>query len=154
MKLNIDNLDRSILNLIQCNADLTLKELGAKLGNMPATTISGRLKKLRQQEVILNSMVQLDMVRLGLIIRGVMYLNLKDISSDNIAAFAEQLLKINGVIKCEKVIGERHFMIEVITKDVVTFNEINQQIANIDTVYNIQSYIILKEIIPNKGVNL
>lgn len=62
--LELDRFDRQLLNLVQCDAGLTAEQLAEQVSLSPSA-IQRRLKRLREQGVIVRQVAVLDAAQIG-----------------------------------------------------------------------------------------
>lgn len=153
MKFKLDDLDRSILRLLQVNAELSNKEIGTKLNNRSISTIYGRIERLKKQKIILTKICNLDRQQLGLALKGFITVKLNNPTAINIAAFKKDLLKIKGIYECLVIVGHYNFMLQIITKDTSSFGEIRKKVAMLDNIVDMLDWIVTEDVITNKGLD-
>ena len=67
----IDNIDKSILRLLQHNSKLTIKEIASKL-NLTPTPIFERIKRLEKEQYITSYRAVIDRKKIGLVLIGIL----------------------------------------------------------------------------------
>ncbi|KEQ31702.1 Lrp/AsnC family transcriptional regulator [Pedobacter antarcticus] len=150
MKRKIDHIDKSILRVLQESADRPYKQMSSIL-HSPTSTISERIKKLKQSGIIISTVVKLDRKKLQQDILGHVYLRLTITSKEVIEKFRQKLLLIREVSSCTSITGSYNIKIKVITNDTSRFHEIEREIASFPHVERVLNYIELDEIIPYSG---
>jgi len=150
MKNELDELDKSILRLLQNDGTLSFKQIGAMLKKSP-TTIFGRIRRLRKKAAIINTRALLNGKLLGLGITGYIYLKVFNHSGAKLELFKASLLQIKGVCGCTSITGQNSMKIKIAAVDPVAFSLIKDTVAALQDVSVVDSYVELQEIIPDKG---
>jgi Lrp/AsnC family leucine-responsive transcriptional regulator len=150
MSVEFDELDKSILRLLQNDGRLSNKQIAATL-NKSQTTIFGRIKKLKRFKAIIKTAAILNGELLGLTIEGYIYLKVLSYSSAQMELFKKNLLQIKGVCRCTSITGQRCLKIKVAVRDTDSFYQIRNAIATLQDVSVEDSYVELKDIIEERG---
>ena len=129
----LDELDRSILRLLQSNALITIKDISAAI-NLSMSPIHDRIKRLEQEGVIQKYVTLLDrkQLDLGLVVHCQVTLDKQ--TRNNFSEFEQTIAKFPEIISCSLVSGSFDYYLKLVTKDVETYNKFYQE--NIDTKQN------------------
>lgn len=150
MKRKIDNIDKSILRVLQESADRPYKQMSTMI-HSSASTISERIRKLRESGIIMNTVVKLDRKKLQLNIKGNIFLRLTITSTDAMEKIKQKLMLIKEVSACTSITGSYNIAVTIITSDTSRFYQIEREIASLQHVERVYNYIELDEIIPYNG---
>lgn len=108
-KASLDDTDWKILHELQCDARMTFKELGVRIGlSAPAT--AERVRKLEDLKIITGYRVEIDRKKVGLPITAWIRLNTP---KERSARLSEKLRGIPEVIECSRIAGPDSFVMKV-----------------------------------------
>lgn len=154
MQLPLDKTDHQILKLLQQDARLNVKEIAQKL-NLTKTPIYERIKKLERTGVIKKYVALVDRTKFTSSIIVFLTGSLKVSQFEQTQDFYDSVIKIDQVLECYLLGGDKDFMLKVIAKDLDSYHEFySAKIASIPYVGEIKSSFVLKEVkhgteIPN-----
>lgn len=117
----MDAVDRKILNLLQENAKLTIKELSGQL-NLSTTPIFERVKRLEKEGVITNYVAVLDKDRVGKKLTVFMHISLSNHTRDGVNEFGKEVIGYDEVMACHHVTGASDFMLKIMVEDIEAYN--------------------------------
>lgn len=112
----LDELDKSILKLLQQNARITVKEISEKI-HLSTTPVHERIKKLEQSGVIKQYAALLDGNKVGKGLTVFSYISLKQHSKTAGAQFIKSIMQMPEVLECFTISGEFDFMLKVVAED-------------------------------------
>jgi DNA-binding Lrp family transcriptional regulator len=141
----IDDLDKKILNLLQQNAKLTMKELAEKLG-LTATPVFERIKRLERDGVIRGYVALIDPEKVG---RGqTVFVNVRMpvYSAENIASFEKHISKLPQVLECYHLAGTIDYQLKVVVENIKEYDSFLLAIAKIRIVNVDSSVIVLHKV--------
>ena len=114
--MELDQIDKSILNILQVDAKITNAALAQKINLSPAATLE-RVRKLEQYKIIVNYYAQADYRKLGFEAELIIGIQLSRMTGENIKLFKTTIDKIDSIITCYQVIGDYDFILVVQSKD-------------------------------------
>jgi Lrp/AsnC family leucine-responsive transcriptional regulator len=124
--LELDELDRKILNRLNRNGRETLVELSQACDSSPKV-IKTRLDGLLKKKIIAGFNVKIDHKKLGFTHRKV-FLKLNDNSSEKVEELSEYLRSKKSTIYLVKPVGSYDFEFELMTKSNEEFHDIMKEI--------------------------
>ncbi len=139
----MDVFDLRILKILQEDANLSLKEIGLKVGLFSPSAISKRIKNLQEQGYIKRIRAEIDYTKLGFgfqtltMIRGKYGPNYKDI-------IASKLKEIPGVVSIYFLLGDVDFIIYTITKNKDEYTKILDKLSSIPEIERSDTRTILE----------
>jgi len=137
--MTYDDIDTSILEMLQNNAKATIKEMANTLG-LSTTPIFERIKRLEAQGVISRYVALVDPRKVDKKLRVFIEISMADHSEKAIKRFVEQITEHPEVIECHHVTGDSDFLIVLLTKDIETYNEfITQKLFKVSNVGKVRS---------------
>lgn len=150
MKKRIDELDTFILKSLQVDATRPYKQIAGML-NTSTTTVSDRIKRLRENGYINRYVAVLDRKRLKQGILAYIHLSLNNNSEEAVLNLKEELSKIKDVCSCDRITGYYQIKLKIITVDSYALAEVETRVASLADVTTVHSYIVLKNIIMDMG---
>ncbi|MFK7773535.1 MAG: Lrp/AsnC family transcriptional regulator [Saprospiraceae bacterium] len=146
MKINLDATDRQILEMLQEDAKINIKEIAAKL-NMTKTPIYERIKRLEKEGVIEKYVTVLNRKKLGSSIIVFLEGSLKVEKFEQADEFFEAVAATPEIIECYLLGGENDFMLKVIAPELDKYHDFYAtKIASLPRVGQIKSSFVIKEI--------
>lgn len=142
----MDNIDQSLLRLLQENAKLTNKELAGKLG-LTITPVHERIKKLEREGYIsgYSAMVNRHKVNLGLEV--FCSVSLKDHQKEYIEQFEQDVMVLDEITECYHIGGRFDYLLKVAIKNMEAYRDfVSQKLAELDNIGNVQSSFVMSEI--------
>lgn len=112
----LDKMDIAILQLLQKNARMTVKEMSEKI-HLSTTPIHERIKRLEQSGVIKQYAALLNhtKVRKGLMV--ICYISLKQHSKNAGVSFIKSIQAMPEIVECFNISGEFDFMLKIVAED-------------------------------------
>ena len=127
MKNQLDNLDRTILALIQEDNTLALEYLASKCG-LSVTSVQRRLKKMRKDKVIEKEIAVINPASVDQSMTFVITVKLERERLDMLDAFRNMARKDAQVQQCYYVTGETDFIIICTAKDMKDFEVLTHRL--------------------------
>lgn len=146
MEGSLDKIDKAILNVIQIDSTLSVKEIGDKVG-LSTTPTYERIKRLEKDGVIAKYVTLVDRNKVGL--NFMVYCNvvLKEQSRKAIAGFEKAVSKIPEIIEVISVSGTYNYILKIVVTDINSYNEfVENVIMDIPNIGQYHSCIVLKEV--------
>lgn len=135
----LDKTDKSILELLQENARLTIKEIAGKL-HLSTTPIFERIKKLEKNGIINRYVALLNHRKLGKKLTAFIDISIKDHSKSALEAFVRQIITYDEILECHHVTGESDFMLKVVLRDVEAYNDfVLEKLSTVPNIGKIES---------------
>src|SRR5215467_1274277 len=104
----LDQVNRRVLEELQCDPRLSMSELGRRVG-MSSPAVTERVRRLEEAGVILGYRLELNPAALGLPITT--YIRIRP-SPGQLSKVAELAQQIPEVVECHRVTGEDCFIIK------------------------------------------
>jgi DNA-binding Lrp family transcriptional regulator len=142
----IDKTDILILQLLQENAQLTLKEISQKI-HLSMTPTHDRIKRLEHEGVIAKYVTILNKKMLGNPLMVYCSITLDKQQKNHFEEFEEAIKQFPEVIECSVISGSFDYMIKVIAKDMEAYNEFYQKkLSDLQSVAHISSSFVMSEV--------
>jgi DNA-binding Lrp family transcriptional regulator len=146
MKISLDAIDRQILEMLQEDAKINIKEIAAKL-NITKTPIYERIKRLEKEGVIEKYVTVLNRKKLGSSIIVFLEGSLKVEKFEQADEFFAAVAATPEIIECYLLGGENDFMLKVIAPELDKYHDFYAtKIASLPRVGQIKSSFVIKEI--------
>ncbi|MEA5459959.1 Lrp/AsnC family transcriptional regulator [Arcicella sp. LKC2W] len=144
--MTIDKTDIRILQLLQENAQFTLKEISQKI-NLSMTPTHDRIKRLENEGVIEKYVTILNKKMIGNPLTVYCSISLDKQQKNHFEEFEEAIKQFPEVIECSVISGSFDYMIKVIAKDMEAYNEFYQKkLSDLQSVAHISSSFVMSEV--------
>ncbi|MBK8547796.1 MAG: Lrp/AsnC family transcriptional regulator [Saprospiraceae bacterium] len=146
-----DPYDIAILQEVQKNAKITIKDLSEKINLSPTPTFE-RLKKLEKEGYITGYHAKLDIKKLGLSLMVMCNVSLKNHQKDIIEKFQEEIIRFDEVKECYHIAGMYDYLLKIIVKDMDAYQQfVSKKLASLDNIGNVQSSFVMIELKEDIG---
>ena len=141
-----DLTDRKILELLQKNAQLTIKEIASTI-NLSVTPVHERIRELEREGFIGKYVCLLNRRKLGKSLIVYCNVTLDKQRKESFEDFNNAIVEMPEVLECCVVSGNFDYMIKVIVEDAEAYNQFYQQkLSALKSVLHISSYFVISEI--------
>lgn len=144
---HLDEIDRSILEIIQENAGLSNVEIARKINLSPPATHT-RIKQLEKEGFIERYVTLLNREKLGYDLLCFIYINLNNHHIEQVEIFENAIKDLPEVLECHHVTGNFDFILKVVIKNTADLKDfIKNKISAIPNIASIQtslSYEVVK----------
>lgn len=150
----LDDTDIRILRLLQQNARLTIKEIGAEV-HLSSTPIYERLRRLEREGYIKRYVAVLDVGKLD---RGFMVfcsIKLRQLTIERAREFMDTIRQIPEVTECYNISGRYDYLLKIHARNMKAYQEfILNVLGEIDCVGSIESTFVMDEVKHTFGINI
>lgn len=144
LSVDLDLIDKKILELIQNDASLSVAEIAEKVG-LSSSPCWRRIKRMEEQGVIQRRVTVLDKNALGLNFEVVASVKLELPTRDNLEKFESAVDGWPEVVECMTVTGAVDYIIRVLTIDMHTYDDfLRDKLLSLGLVSDVQSRIIVR----------
>lgn len=112
----LDSIDRAILRLLQNDGQLTNRQLADEVDLAPSTVLN-RVKRLRQEGVLLDTHAAVDPAALGVGMQALISVRLMRHSRHDVEAFHRHALSLEEVLAVYHVTGPKDFVLHLAVRD-------------------------------------
>lgn len=151
MASNIDNIDRSILRVLQHDASLSQRDLAEKVG-LSQNACWRRLKALRDSGLLKGETVRLDSEQLGLGLTVFVLVRTRHHSADWLKQFREVVLAVSNVMGFYRVAGDYDYIIKIVAEDMNAFDRIYQRLIGQVELDAVTSYLAMESIADGRDL--
>ncbi|WP_295203569.1 Lrp/AsnC family transcriptional regulator [uncultured Chryseobacterium sp.] len=150
----LDKTDIGILNALQNNAKLNIKELSDLL-HISKTPIYERIKRLETEGYIKRYVALLDNKKVGLPLIAFCNVSLAVHDDEHIRRFQEEIRNIEEIAECYSTGGMYDFLIKVVLKDLDHYNVFAfEKLTKVQGIVKMQSSFVLDEIKNVTALNI
>lgn len=142
----LDSIDHKILNLLQDDSTISVKDLAEKVG-LSFTPTYERIKNMKQSGIIKKYVAVLDAEKSGFEIFSYCNIVLKEQSQKKLIDFEEKIKNEPNVLEVVSLSGTYDYMIKVVAKNIKEYNYFMTNIvANLPNIGQYHSHIVLSVI--------
>lgn len=138
-----DKKDLAILQLLQENARITVKEISGKV-HLSTTPVHERIKRMEESGIIIQyaTLVNHSKVKKGLTV--ICYVSLKEHGKKAGVKFIQTIKNLNEVIECFSISGEFDFMLKVVCENMNAYYDFHvNKLSEIENVGHVQSIFVM-----------
>jgi DNA-binding Lrp family transcriptional regulator len=144
--MNFDATDIRILQLLQENAQLTLKDISKQI-NLSMTPTHDRIKRLENEGVIDKYVTILNKKMLGNPMTVYCNITLDKQQKNHFEEFEQAIKDFPEVIECSVISGSFDYLLKVIVKNMEAYNEFYQKkLSDLQSVAHISSSFVMSEV--------
>ncbi len=138
--------DRKLLKALQGNLNLSQIELAEQSG-LSRTSVWRRVRELEDAGMINNRVALLDPKSLGLQIHVLLSVSMVQHSDKIRQSFETHVKQLPEVMECFSVSGERDYVLQIISRDMESYNEfLNTKILHHASVHSASSSFALRRV--------
>lgn len=150
MDYQIDATDKRILQLLQKNGKIKIKEI-AKALKMTNTPIFDRIKRLEKEGYIEGYAAKLAKEKLGFQLVAFCSVTLEKHHNEYIHQFVEDIQGIPEVIECYHIAGMFDYLLKIYAKDMEDYQHfITKKLAALPNIGKVQSSFVMTEVKNNQ----
>ena len=145
-QIQLDRIDRRILDALQHDATGSAAEIAAKVG-VAAATCWRRISRLEETGVIKRRVAILDRAAVGLNVMIFANVKLTTQGRDAITKFDQAVRKHPEVLECYVMMGDWDFLLRIVAKDIHAYEQFFlDHLSKLPNVQSITSSIALTEV--------
>ena len=143
---SLDSFDIKILRELQRNSEISMQELGDKVG-LSHTPCWRRVKRLESEQVIRKKVTLLDPEALHLSVNVFVHVTLRNHQENGLTLLEEAVQDIPQIVECYTVSGDRDFLLRVVVSDVSAYEHLlKHTLINLPGVDNLSSTFALRQV--------
>lgn len=144
--MSIDKKDKLILQLLQEDSTLSVKEISEKIG-LTFTPTYERIKNLEKQGVVEKYVAILNREKLGINIVVYCNVRLKEQSQKTLKEFEDYISKYDEIQEITSLSGEYDYQLKILANDINSYNDFTVNIiSNSPHIGQYHSSIVLAEV--------
>lgn len=142
----LDATDLHLLDCLQHNCRLTVKELAAAIHLSPTPTFE-RVKRLEREGYIKNYVAVLDAEKIDCGFVAFCYIKMKQHTYENNLRITEAIRKIPEIAECYNVSGDHDYLLKIYTRDMKSYQKFLLRIlGDLDCIGSVNSSFVLEEV--------
>ncbi|RZS92222.1 Lrp/AsnC family transcriptional regulator [Aquimarina brevivitae] len=142
----LDQIDRTILRILQKDSKKTAKEI-AKILNLTISPVYDRIRRLEKQGVIQKYVAILDKKLIDRSVTTICQVSMRYHNEAFIEKFEEQIQALDEVQECYHMAGQVDFILKIHTKSLEGYHEfVKTKLSKIENIGVLNSAFVLKEI--------
>ncbi len=146
MEQSLDKIDKEILNILQNDSTIAVKDIAEKIG-LSTTPTYERIKYMEESGIITKYVALVDRKKVGLNILVYCNIVLKEQSKKALVDFEKFVAKTPEIIEVISISGTYDYMLKIVASDISAYNEfVMNVIANIPNIGQYHSSIVLNEV--------
>lgn len=146
MKYNLDEKNRHILQILQENNKLTVKEIAAQI-NLSFTPTYERIKDMEEKGIIRKYVALLDRRKIGLRVAAYCNVTLKAQNEESLITFEDAVKGVPNIVEVVSLSGTYDYMLKIIAKDIDSYNKFMMDVvSNLPGMGQYHSSIVLSEV--------
>lgn len=150
----LDQIDRTLLRLLQEDAKLTTKELATQLG-LTLSPVYERIKRLENLGIIKGYVAVLDKSMLGQPITTFCQVSMRYHDKAFIEKFEEEVQKLHEVQECYHMAGQVDFLLKIHVPSLPAYHDfVKYKLSEIENIGVLNSTFVLKEIKHELGYHI
>ncbi|WP_188149667.1 Lrp/AsnC family transcriptional regulator [Teredinibacter waterburyi] len=143
---DLDHHDIKILKCLQLNADISMAELGDKVG-LSHTPCWRRVKSLEKEGYIKGKVTLLDGEKLNLSVAVHAYITIKSHDEASLVAFESAVQSIAEIVECYSITGDKDYQLKIIVASVDHYEKLlKSTLVHLPNVASVNSVFALKQI--------
>lgn len=154
MHYKLDQKDKDILELLQVNSKITVKELALKV-NLSTTPVFERIKRLEKEGIIRGYMAHLDKEKLGYDLTVFCQVSLKTHTEKLIHDFEQAIKNMPEVVEAYHIAGNFDYLLKVIAHNNKQYHQfIIETLSKLDMISTLQSNFVMFETKKRSAYNV
>jgi len=144
--MTLDNTDKKILELLQENARMPIKQIGEKV-HKASTAVYERVRKMEEQGVIKKNVALLDPKKIGRGLIAFTAVELKQHSHTMIKTFEKNILKFGEIMECFHMTGSDDYLLKVMVRDMDEYQEfVVNKLSKMSNIGKVKSAFVMTEV--------
>ncbi len=154
MNYKLDDKNRHILEILQQDAKLSVKEIASRI-KLSFTPTYERIKNMEEAGIIKKYIALVDRQKVGMKVAAFCNVTLKEQSKEALMLFEQEVQKIPEVMETISVSGTYDYMLRILAPDIESYNKfVVDVIANIPNIGQYHSNIIMSEVKKETAVKI
>ncbi|MEM7799058.1 MAG: Lrp/AsnC family transcriptional regulator [Chloroflexota bacterium] len=151
-KIEIDDIDRQILRILQRESQLTNVELSQRIGLSPTPCLR-RVKRLEEDGFISGYRAEVDRRKLGYPIMAFVQITLNTQVESALEMVEAAVRERPEIIHCYLITGDSDYMLQVVARDLDDYADfMRNHLTKIPAIQNIKSSFALDDILTDRAI--
>jgi Lrp/AsnC family transcriptional regulator len=145
-KIEIDNMDRKILRLLQSDASLSATAIGEQVG-LSQSPCWRRIQRMKTSGLIREQGLVIDRKKLGFDTMVFAHVKLTAHGRSKVAEFGDTIRQFPEVLECHLLLGHVDFLLRIVTPDLEAYERFFfERLSQLPDVQEVTSSIALSEV--------
>lgn len=146
MSSTLDDYDKKVLRTLQSNSDISMNELGDKVG-LSHTPCWRRMKRLEELGYIQKRVALLNPKKLNLSVSVHAYITIKKHDEESLNKFESSVKNIPQIVECYSTTGEKDYLLRIIVSNVDEYEKLlKNTLVHLPNVASVNSAFALKQV--------
>ncbi|MBR7827081.1 Lrp/AsnC family transcriptional regulator [Actinospica sp. MGRD01-02] len=142
--MDIDEVDRAILAVLEREGRISNAELAARVGLSPSPCLR-RVRRLEEAGVIRGYRALIDPAAVGRGLRVFVGVRLMRHKHADVVAFEREVVRLSEVVYCHHITGTYDYLLQVEVADLPAYEDFHaNRMANLPGVAAVNSYVAMK----------
>lgn len=152
--MELDHIDKALINLLQKDSRQTNKALAYQL-DMSVTAIFERIRKLENYGVLRKYVALVDHKVVDKNFMAFCHIKLMQHSRDFVVKFEKEVTKLPEVLECHHISGDYDYLLKVVVKDMEAFREFMvNKLTSIQHIGSTHSMFVISEVKNSTALEL
>lgn len=148
----MDRVDREILAVLQGEGRISLTELAVRVG-LSLSPCQRRVRELERSGVISRYAAVLDREQVGLPVEVLVFVEMRQEDRETLLAFEATVTRVSAVVQVQRLFGNPDYLLRVVAPALGDYQEIeDEQLARLPGVQRLTSTIVMKQVLPTRGL--
>ena len=144
--MQLDQIDKKLLDLLQADCKQTNKALAAALG-LSVTAVFERIRKLERAAIIKDYVAILNKENINKNFIAFCHIKLVQHSQDYVVRFERQVAQLKEVLECYHISGDYDYILKVLVADMLEFRTFMvEKLTKIDHIGSTHSMFMINEV--------
>ncbi|MEM8746652.1 MAG: Lrp/AsnC family transcriptional regulator [Actinomycetota bacterium] len=141
----LDEIDRHILQLLQRDASLSVREIGEQVG-LSATPCWRRIRHLEESGVITRRVAVIDPATVNLAVTALVLIRTNEHNRAWLADFVAGIDRFDEVVEAYRTSGEIDYLLKVRVPDIAAYDAFYQRLIEEVDLYDVRTTFVMEEI--------
>ncbi len=144
--MQIDRIDRAILNCLASDARMAVSQVGALVG-LSQSAATRRIQALEAAGLIAGYAARLDHRRIGFAVTALVDITLGTQIEEDLERFEAAVAEIDGVVECALVSGGQDYRLKILCRDLDDYERLHREhLGRLPGVITINSSFVLRAV--------
>ena len=141
----MDELDQKIVQLLQDDATLSVREIGETVG-LSATPCWRRIRNLEERGVLTKRVTLVDPAKINLGVSALVFIRTNEHNKVWLQKFVDGVSGIPEIIEAYRTSGEVDYVLKVLVPDLAAFDDFYKRLIDKVELYDVRSTFILEAV--------
>ncbi len=149
----MDEVDRQIIQLLQADASLSVREVGDRVG-LSATPCWRRIKNLEDAGILTGRVALVDPTSVNLNVTALVLIRTNEHSKAWLGRFIDGIERLPEVVEAYRTSGEVDYLLKVRVPDIAAYDEFYKRLIEEVDLYDVRTTFVMEEIKHSTAVPL